>query len=72
MFECQSQKQAIVENREQRFNVTLQNYHSVLFATNHLKKVWRQMDMSVTNMRSSFTVFLPPISELYYLYNSIL
>lgn len=65
MFECQSQKQAIVENHKQRFNVSLQNYHLVLFATNHFKKkVWRQMYVSVTNMRSSFTVFLPQNYEL--------
>ena len=38
MYECQSQKQAIVENHKQRFNVSLQNYHLVLFATNHFKK----------------------------------
>ena len=38
MYECQSQKQAIVENHKQRFNVSLQNYHLVFFATNHFKK----------------------------------
>ena len=38
MFECQSQNQAIVENYEQGFNVSLWNYHLVLFATNHFQK----------------------------------